>query len=162
MAAYVSIRVAGDDSDDVTSEVFLDVFRSIERFTGDEDAFRAWVFTIARRRVADYWRAGPRRPATTDQDNAPELIGGDVEDDAIADLAGRRVVALLSTLTEEQREVLLLRVVADLSVEKTAEITGRSGAAVKALQNRAVRALRRSIEKQAATKSVAPAIPQLR
>ena len=55
-------------------------------------------------------------------------------------------MTLLAGLTEEQREVLSLRVVADLTVEQVAEVVGRSAGAVKALQRRALATLRRQIE----------------
>ncbi len=81
-------------------------------------------------------------------DGAPEPLGGHVETEVMTRLAHERVHALLSSLTPEQREVLVLRVVADLSVEQTAEVLGKGNEAVKALQRRGLATLRRALSVQ--------------
>lgn len=147
---YVRLRGAVDP-DDVTSEVFLQVFRDLHHFEGDEPGFRAWVYTIAHRRVLDDRRMRSRRPVQAVLDDTADRCGGDVEDEALNATADRRVQAALSALTAEQRDVVLLRVVADLPLEQVADVMGRSVNAVKALQHRALAALRRSIEQAAVT-----------
>lgn len=147
MLTYVRLRGARDP-DDVTSEVFLQVFRDLGRFTGDEAGFRAWVFTIARRRVLDDHRRRARQPVTQPllcEAAAANLVGGDVELDALRVLGDERVEAMLADLTDDQREVVVLRIVADLSLKQVAAATGRSLTAVKAIQHRALDALRRSL-----------------
>src|ERR1044071_1384931 len=52
---------AGDDGQDVASEAWMDAARGLKSFEGDEDAFRAWLFTIARRRLIDHRRREARR-----------------------------------------------------------------------------------------------------
>lgn len=142
---YVRLRGAADP-DDVTSEVFLCVFRDLDRFEGDEDDFRAWVFTIAHRRVLDAWRKRSRRPRQARLGAGVDVEGGDTQDEALARLGRGEIEHLLEQLTPEQRDVILLRVLADLPLERVAEVTGRSVGAVKALQHRALGALRRAIE----------------
>jgi RNA polymerase sigma-70 factor (ECF subfamily) len=61
VAAYLDAQ-GSPEPDDLTSEVFLGVFRNIGRFDGDEAGFRAWVFTIAHRRLIDERRRLSRRP----------------------------------------------------------------------------------------------------
>ena len=63
----------------------------------------------------------------------------------IARLADERARSMLERISPEQRDVLLLRIVADLSVEQTAAVVGRSYEAVKALQRRGLGALRRQL-----------------
>ena len=59
------LRAAGaSDSEDLLSDVFVDVMRGLDRFRGDEDALRRWVFTIAHHRLVDEHRRRARRPAT--------------------------------------------------------------------------------------------------
>ena len=138
------------DVDAVANDVLLGAFQGIGRFVGHEDQFRSWLFTIAHRRLVDERRHRARTP-----DAAPlpdrEQVGGDVEDDALAVLGDGRVIDLLGRLTDDQREVLLLRVVADLSVEETGRLLRKSATAVKALHHRALDALRREISRQAVT-----------
>lgn len=131
--------------DDVASETFIGVFRNLPQFTGDEDAFRSWVFTIAHRRLLDERRRAARRPPTRAIDLEPQIEGGNVEDDALVGLGDQWVRDVLAHLTDDQRDVLLLRVVADLSVDQTAAAMGRRPGAVRALQHRAVKALRRHL-----------------
>lgn len=150
VVTFVRLRGARDP-DDVTSEVFLQVFRGLDTFTGDEAAFRSWVFTIARRRVIDDARARARRPAPEPLPEHDTITGGDVEAEALRSIGDGRVAALLAGLTDDQREVVLLRIVADLSVRDVALVTGRSQEAVRALHHRALGALRRTCSVAAVT-----------
>lgn len=140
------------DVEEVVSEIFLGAFTSIRRFEGDERQFRAWLFRIARNKIADSHRQAGRRPLTIaiDQSTDPrfDLVGGDVEDDAEADFGRQRVESLLNELTEDQREVLLLRIVADLTVSEIATIVGKRPGAVKQLQRRALRRLEQLLNQQ--------------
>ena len=149
VAAYV--RTQGvPDAEDVTSEVFLSVFTGLARFSGDQVGFRSWVFTIAHHRVTDYWRRMARTvPVMPYEPADDERTVPSAEQGALESLGSQDVTALLARLTEEQREVLALRVVADLTVEQVAEVTGHSVGATKALQRRALAALRRQVEGEA-------------
>lgn len=147
---------AGDDADDVASETWLAVARALHSFTGDETAFRSWVFTIAHRRLIDHHRRAARRPSTRSlspaedegQDVRLDLPGSDDTAGAVeAFLAGneavRRIVALLPP---HQAEIVLLRVVAGLPVEEVATITRRRPGTVRVLQHRALRRLADRLE----------------
>ena len=142
--AYVLFRGASEP-EDVTSEVFLHVFRDLDRFTGDAEGFRGWVFTIARHRLVDAWRTEGRRLPEAGLDQAVESEGGDAEEEAMAVLAATEIAPLLDQLTPDQRDVVLLRIVADLSLDEVATAMGRSVGSVKALQHRAMNALRRAM-----------------
>jgi RNA polymerase sigma factor (sigma-70 family) len=143
------LRVQGvDDADDVTSEVFLGVVRGIARFNGDEQQFRSWVFVIAHRRLQDHRRRQYRRPATTELTDGLVAAGGDSEADAIGALSTARVHALCARLAPDQRDVVLLRLIADLTVDVVAAVLGKTRGAVKALQRRGFEALRRIFEQE--------------
>ena len=141
------------DLDDVLGDTFLNVVRSIERFEGDEDAFRAWVFAIARNTAIDRERWLARRPASpvADEDLADLGPTGDVEADALDRLSLDHVRRVLDRLTAEQRDVLLLRILGGLTVEQVAAVVGRTAGAVKMLQARGLAAIRREIERGAVT-----------
>ena len=136
------------DPDDLASETFLAVFRGLAGFSGDEDGLRSWVFTIAHRRLVDDWRRRSRRPQLADDvaELLPETPGGDVEDDVLTRLGTETVHDLCAGLPGDQRSVLLLRVLADLTVEQVAEVMDRSVGSVKALQRRGLRRLRAELE----------------
>jgi RNA polymerase sigma factor (sigma-70 family) len=126
-----------EDPDDLLGEVFLHVARALPRFRGDEEHLRRWVFTIARNRVIDDRRRRARRPSTP-TDHVPDRAAPD--EDGLVD---PELVAGLAQLTSEQREVVLLRFVADLPLEDVARITKRTEGAVKSMQHRALAQLAR-------------------
>jgi RNA polymerase sigma-70 factor (ECF subfamily) len=131
------------DPEDLTSEVFLQVFGRIKRFRGDEAALRSFVFSVAHARYVDALRRRSRRGIDIEF-AADEHAGvvGSAESEAIDGLATERVRTLIAALSPDQRDVLLLRIVGDLSLEQTAEVLGKSVGAVKALQHRGLAALR--------------------
>jgi RNA polymerase sigma factor (sigma-70 family) len=135
------------EPDDLASETFIGVLTGLGGFRGDEDALRAWVFTIAHRRLVDDWRRRGRRPQVTDDDGPlAARPGGDTEDDALVRLGTDDVHRLCGLLPADQRAVLLLRILADLTVEQVAEVMGKSMASIKALQRRGLRTLRDQLE----------------
>ena len=137
------------DPEDLGGEVFVQVVRDLPRFEGDWRGFRAWVFAIARNRLLDQRRRETRRPDTTVAE--PEELSepmGDVTDEALARLELQRVTALLAELSSDQRDVLLLRVIGDLSIEEVAKAIGKRPGAVKQLQRRGLAAARRLLEKE--------------
>ena len=151
VTGYLRLHGAAEP-DDLASETFLGVFTGLARFQGDEEALRAWVFTIAHRRLVDDWRRRSRRPRVTDDPgDLAEQVGGDVEDDVLLRTGAQAVHELCGTLPVDQRSVLLLRILADLTVEQVADVLGRSIGSVKALQRRGLRSLRDRLEQPAET-----------
>lgn len=147
VVGYLRLQGAREP-DDLANEVFLGVFSGIGSFEGSEEQFRSWVFTIAHRRLTDERRRLGRRPVLSDHGGEPETIGGDAESDALSSLGEERVRELLARLAPDQRDVLLLRILADLTVDQAAEALGKTPGAVKALQRRGLAALRKEISKE--------------
>jgi RNA polymerase sigma-70 factor (ECF subfamily) len=154
------LRVQGStEPDDLTSEVFLGVLRNLDSFEGDEAHFRSWVFTIAHRRLLDERRRVSRRPPAEPLAEAPDLLGpDDVEATVDRSLATERVYALCERLAPDQRDVLLLRLVAQLTIEEVAETLGKTSGAVKALQRRGFRAVGRLLEREGVSLCGSPTI----
>lgn len=142
------LRVQGAaDPEDLTNEVFLGVFRRITSFDGSEEEFRSWVFTIAHSRLVDDRRRAGRRPQLAGEAyDRVERPGGDAEHDAMERLSSERVRALCEQLVPDQRDVLLLRLMAGLTVEAIAAALGKSEGAVKALQRRGLANLRKILD----------------
>lgn len=150
VAGYLRVQGAAEP-DDLTSDVFMNVFSHLGSFEGGEDKFRSWVFTIAHHRLVDDRRRRAHRPLLVDLPDGvvAQVAGGDVEADAMRRQSDERVRRLCSALPPDQRDVLLLRMMADLSLEQTAEALSKSTGAVKALQHRALAGLRRHLDEQA-------------
>ncbi|MGH2783303.1 MAG: RNA polymerase sigma factor [Acidimicrobiia bacterium] len=146
---YLRARGARD-ADDLVGEVFVQLARGLAHFRGDEAALRGWAFLIARNRLLDELRRGRRHPveALDNVDDGVLAAGGDTEVEAMARLGSARLRGLLDVLTPDQRDVLLLRIVGDLSLEQVAATLGKRVGAVTQLQRRALAALRRELERE--------------
>lgn len=152
LVRWLSVVVSGD-VEDIESEVWLSITRNLASFSGDEGDFRGWVFTIARRRAIDWRRHQQRQARVTDLD------GVDVADHAEAnspqtDTAA--ALAMLRTLTPEQREALALRVIVGMSVRETAAVVQRSEGAVRILCHRGLRTLARQLSSDRPAEVFAP------
>lgn len=140
------------EPEDLLGETFVQVVGGLPAFTGSSEVqFRAWVFTIARNRLLDEWRRCSRRPL---EYVSPELLPeqpsvDDAEVAAMRRLAYQRVCATLERLSPDQRDVIFLRVIADLPIEQVAKILGKKPGAVKSLQKRGVAAIRRANSEEA-------------
>ena len=132
-AIYGYLRLQGAaEPENLTSEVFLGVVRSLGSFRGTEDRFRSWIFTVAHRRLVDERRPAGRPARRDRRDDGDDVTG----------LAEDRVRELCDSLLADQRDVLLLRVLGGLTVGEVARAVGWTPAGVKSLQHRALVALR--------------------
>ena len=143
---YLRARGAAEP-EDVLGEVFVQAVRDLGSFSGDERDLRAWVFSIAHHRLIDEARRAARRPV----EPAPteELATGDeaadAETEALERIGAEEVTRLLATLSEDQRSVVLLRVLGGLTVPQVARVIGKRPGAVKQLQRRAIARLRKEL-----------------
>ncbi|MEX2586877.1 MAG: sigma-70 family RNA polymerase sigma factor [Actinomycetota bacterium] len=135
------------EPEDLTAEVFYQVVRSLGQFEGGEAAFRSWLFVIAHRKIVDDSRHRKRRPVAPAEAQTLELRGrsGDVEHEAMRHLSQVEVAVLLAELTDNQRDVMLLRILGGLSLEETAAVLNIRPGAVSALQGRAVKRLKKKL-----------------
>lgn len=139
--AYLRTRGAAEP-EDLAADCFVELARALAGFTGDWSDLRALTFTIARHRVVDAGRKRSRRRTdAVDVTSILEAWSGEVEEEVLTVLGDEAARALVATLPAAQAEVVLLRVLADLSVEETARIVGKRPGAVRALQHRALRRL---------------------
>jgi RNA polymerase sigma-70 factor (ECF subfamily) len=146
---YVRLK-AGDphEAEDLVATVFLHAWRAIEQFTPQSDgAFQAWLFRLARNALVDYYRR--RREHTTleavEERELPREVIFDPESALEWRLTVEELEQALQALTEEQREVILLRFVAGLSAREVGTIMGKQEGTARGLQFRAIEALRRAL-----------------
>lgn len=148
VAGYVRARSPAE-VDDLVSEVFTSAFTSLDRFTGGEADFRGWLFTIAARRVVDDLRRRGRRVETTSYEPEADARTAPSAEELSLDRIGEQWARdVLDQLAPDQREVLLLRVLGDLTVEQVAQQLGKTPGAVKQLQRRGLAAAARILEAQ--------------
>src|SRR5581483_6636071 len=156
---YIATRVPDRaTAEDLTSEVFLSMVESIHRVrTNDAAGFAAWLLQIARNTIAGYYRKRENQPAFVPLD--PVSGEGDeigyttqAEADPVLQAEARAewqtVVQAINALTEEQRQVLVGRLILGYDVTTVAQMVGKKANAVKALQFRALNSLQRLLQKQ--------------
>ena len=163
---YMAFRVPDRaTAEDLTSEVFLQMVEGLSRVRATEEAsFAAWILQIARVTVAGYYRKREKHPlvislssATVgDTDSGTEalaLASPDPADDPVSQFEAREeweeVVKAINALTEEQRQVLVGRLIMGYDVETVARMLGKKTNAIKALQFRALQSLHRLLGRQA-------------
>jgi RNA polymerase sigma-70 factor (ECF subfamily) len=133
-----------EDASDVASTVWVEVVRGLDRFSGSEAGFRAWLFTIARSRLIDLRRARARHPERSlDDDDLDRRMGSAPDPASVVDKGWSTdaAIALIGSLPPDQAEVLLLRIVADLDVATVAKMTGKRPGTVRVLAHRGLRRL---------------------
>jgi RNA polymerase sigma-70 factor, ECF subfamily len=147
------LRVITPDAEDVAGDTWLQVVKSLPGFRGGEEAFRAWLFTIARHRAVDAGRSRSRRPdapmaatETLEQRAAP-----DAADEALEAISTRWAVELIRSLPREHAEIIMLRVVAGLEAADVARIVGKTPGAVRVTAHRALRRLAELAERAGVT-----------
>ncbi|MEQ1698983.1 MAG: sigma-70 family RNA polymerase sigma factor [Ilumatobacteraceae bacterium] len=139
-------------ADDLAGEVWLAMARGLATFEGDLAGFRAWVFTIARRRLADHRRTAVRRATDpVDHEFFRDRSNSEPGDDNMSIVTDRMsaqeaVDLIVATLPADQSEVLVLRIVADLDVAHVAEMMGRTSNWVRVTQHRALRRLAEALD----------------
>jgi RNA polymerase sigma-70 factor, ECF subfamily len=137
------LQVITPEAEDVAGDTWLQVVKGLRGFRGGEEAFRAWLLTIARHRAVDAGRSRSRRPdlpvavtEVVDQRTAP-----DAADLALEAISTQSVLALIKTLPRDHAEIIMLRVVAGLEAADVARIVGKTPGAVRVTAHRALRRL---------------------
>ena len=137
-----------EDHELMSNEVFLRAFRRMSSFSGSEEQFRSWLFTIAHNLLVDERRRTANRPEEVQLDELAQARADKAraaETVAFEELGSDKVQAVLSTLAPQQRDVLMLRILADMTCENVAKTLGKSVGAVKQLQRRGLESLRREL-----------------
>jgi len=127
-------------AEDLVANVFLKAWRSAKGYRPSSHTFRRWIFTIARNEVRDFWRASQRTLPMVEFDISDERQP-EPESDPVE--VRRLVQQALATLTEEQRQVVVLRYFSNKSHEEIATILGKREGAVRAQLMRALRQMRK-------------------
>src|ERR1044071_3101345 len=124
---YLFQRLNGnaEEAEDLTADVFTKVYEKIDGFQPQGAPLSAWVFRIAHNRLIDSVR---RRPRATQVglDEAPEVAAGPVFGDVEQHVTLDQIKVGLAQLTNEQRQVIVLRFLEGKSLSETAAIVGRS------------------------------------
>ena len=139
--AYARVRDA-TVAEDLTAQVFLKAFEGLPNYEPRGAPFSAWLYRIAHARTVDYWRQQQRRQEVGLLESLP-ATDPQPEDIVVAKSEWKAAVDLLAQLTDDQRDVIILRFIEDMSLAEVAEALDKTVGAVKALQHRALASLAR-------------------
>lgn len=147
--------MAGAEADDLAADTWVQVVRTLDRFSGNERDFRAWIFTIARHRHIDWRRRMARSGTATLSVQALEAhAASDDTQRAVEDRSSTEsALALIATLPEDQAEAVTLRIIADLDVAAVAQIMGRPAGTVRVIAHRGLRRLAESLSRSATARA---------
>ena len=134
---FVHVRDAAL-AEDLTADTFINAWKNIDKFENKYP--RAWLYTIARNRMADHWRKKQAVPLEEDMDVVSDAEPADVTVDR--KLQQKRVIKALATLPEDMKSIITLRFMQGCSVRETAKALGYSEANVRVLQYRALKKLK--------------------
>src|SRR5919201_4667750 len=144
--SYLHIALGNrHDAEDVTTQTFLRMLESIDRFRWGNAPFSAWLFGIAHNLSMDHFRATKRlQPA----EEVPEPEGShedSAERQALEQIGRRSMLDLIAGLSLDQQQVLTLKFVFNFSNGEAATILGKTEGAVKSLQHRALASLQKQL-----------------
>jgi RNA polymerase sigma-70 factor (ECF subfamily) len=138
-----SFYLLGDhhDAEDATERTFMAALGAIDRYRDEAATFRSWLFRIAHNQLANALRTRNRH-RTASIDRVPEPVATD-DPARLAGLAddARRLRAAVALLSDDRRQVVVLRFVDGLTAREIGDVLGRSVGAVRVLQHRALREL---------------------
>ena len=135
-----------DDAQELTQETFLRAFRSLGRYKDTGASFKTYLGRIALNLITDFWRKKGRAPQVVDIAEYQEPLPDSAERPEEAALSAERqqeITKLISLLPDDQRQAVELRIIAGVSVKEAAHIMKKSEPALKMLQQRALKNLRR-------------------
>jgi RNA polymerase sigma-70 factor (ECF subfamily) len=146
---YVYNRVQTSEiAQDLTADVFVRVVEGLSGYKLRGAPFLSWLYRIAHARLVDYYRLSGRQGQPQDIDAVKLRVDEDMDEALMTTYHANQVRSALQTLTPEQQNVIVLRFTEGYSLQKTADLLGKTVGAVSLMQHRALQALSRTLKKQ--------------
>lgn len=147
---YISFRVRDPhEAEDLTDQVFVQMIEALPRYDDRGLPFAAWLYRIARNLIVDRHRRAARQAVVALSESLPATgAGADPFAEAARSLDRAALARAMATLTDDQRDVVVLRFIEGWEVDEVAHFLGRRPGAVHALQHRALAALQRALRRR--------------
>jgi len=145
--SYLAYHLNGrsEAAEDLTEEVFMKALQNLGSFQFREVPFSSWLYRIAHNHLIDHIRSDKKTQSVALEDVEHLLFEKDKLDGR---LDRQTLTSALAKITEDQRHIVLMRIVQGLSITETAKAVGKSEDSVKQLQSRGLKALKRVLEAQ--------------
>jgi len=145
---YLFIRSGSKElSEDLAQSVFLKAWENKEAIKSKSNSL-AWLYVIARNTLIDHWKK--KKDITTDKVEDYEEVSNDnsLEEDLDHRIYIKRIISKLDNLSDDQKEVIMLKFFEDLSNKEIEKITGKSSTAVRSLQYRGLMEIKKHLKKE--------------
>jgi RNA polymerase sigma-70 factor (ECF subfamily) len=144
--SYLHLTVGNrHDAEDLTTQTFLRMLESISGVRWGNAPFSAWLFRLAHNLAVDHFRSRRRWQPEEEVPEPPGAVELSAEEEAIRALASQSMFDLIEQLSNEQRQVLILKFVFDFSNAEAATVLDKTEGAIKSLQHRALASLQRHV-----------------
>ena len=145
---YIYLRVSDKkEAEDLAQEVFLKTYRSIDRYKETASDPLAYFFTVARNSVIDFYR---KKKEISLEGNEEILqvhdFKNDPEEEFNKNEAKEKMMRAINNLSEEQKEVVILKFINDMSNQEIARLLGKNEPAVRQIQHRALENLQKILK----------------
>jgi RNA polymerase sigma-70 factor (ECF subfamily) len=147
--SYLHMSVGNrHDAEDLTTQTFLRMLESINKFRWRSAPFSAWLFRIAHNLAMDHFRARRRWQPEEDVPEQPGSEEPSAELEAMQSIGRRSMLELIEKLSPEQQQVLTLKFVFNFPNADVAKILDKTEGAIKSLQHRALASLQKQLARE--------------
>jgi len=151
---YIFLKILDKGTaEDLTSEVFIRVYRNLNKVNLNSVTIKIWIYKIAKNLITDHFRSSQNRQNVKSLDEYPE---GDIElestDRKLIDqgeifsngnqFKNEKLISALNNLPEMQREIIFLRYVEEMDFKSISLILNKSEIALRALKFRAIESIK--------------------
>ena len=144
--SYLHVSVGNrHDAEDLTTQTFLRMLESIQRFKFGTAPFSAWLFRIAHNLAMDHFRATKRWQPEEEVPEPEPDESTSAEAGALEAIGRKSMLELIEDLSPEQQQVLTLKFVFNFANAEAATILGKTEGAIKSLQHRALASLQKQL-----------------
>ncbi len=144
---FIFLKVSNkEESEDLSQQVFIKAWESIENFKERGFPFSSWLYRIARNLVIDFYRTN-KKSIELDENILIRDSSLDIDNKLFISFAGKEISKAFSFLTSEQKEIIILRFVQELSYKEIAKIMDKNQPALRILHYRAINKLKNILDK---------------
>ena len=145
---HIYYRVGNtSDAEDLTQQVFLKAWQAIGRYR-KKSAFGAWLMTISRNLIIDFYRARKEKESLDDRYEAASKDPGPAQVAEATD-EQQRLLRVIARLPEEQRQIIIMKFIEGYGYPEIAGLLGKKEGAVRVIQHRALKKLREFLDEEA-------------
>lgn len=141
---FVLVKVSRrEEAEDITHQVFLSAWQNVKNYKHRGHPFSSWLYQIARNQVIDHYRAKKNEVSLENADPDIFVATASVQLDVTTKLALEKVRSAIQKLKPDYQDVVIMRFVEDLPLKETAAALGKTEGAVKLIQHRAIKELKK-------------------